>query len=248
MQPYDIIAFDLDGTLTPSKSPLDSEMSALLVELLKKYKVAVISGAALRQFEKQFLASLVATPSELRNLYIVPTNGANLCQYRIGWLCTHSYELTDEEKKAITVGFEKALAETGFEKPEKLFGDQIEDRGTQVTFSALGMEAPLELKEKWDPDHAKRARIVAALKPMLKDFSIHMGGATSIDVTRKGIDKAYGLNEVLKLAECPPERMLFVGDELRPDGNDAPALTIGCQSRAVKGPKETKEVIQGLLA
>lgn len=245
---YKIIAFDLDGTLTPSKSPLEKDMGELLTKLMSKYKVAVISGASLKQFEKQFLTNLNASPNELRNLYIIPTNGASLCQYKTGWLCVHSYEFSEEEKKTINEAFKKALAETSFEQPPTLYGEQIEDRGTQLTFSAFGMQAPLALKEKWDPDHAKRSRIVNALKPYLKDFSVHMGGATSIDVTRKGIDKAYGLKEVLKLTNLKPAEMLFVGDEIREDGNDLPALALGEQSRSVTGPEETKQIIRELLA
>ena len=45
-----LIVFDLDGTLAESKSSVDSEMSALLYDLLAVVKVAVISGGDWPQF------------------------------------------------------------------------------------------------------------------------------------------------------------------------------------------------------
>jgi len=65
-----------------------------------------------------------------------------------------------------------------------------------VTFSALGQQAPLAEKEKWDPDFAKRKKITAILEKHIPEFSIRMGGATSIDVTKSGIDKAYGIGKL----------------------------------------------------
>ena len=73
------------------------------------------------------------------------------------------------------------------------WGEVIEDRGSQITFSALGQQAPLAEKEKWDPDFAKRKKIKALVDPLIPEFSVRLGGATSIDVTKPGIDKAYGI-------------------------------------------------------
>jgi phosphomannomutase len=53
-----LIIFDLDGTLAESKLPLDAEMAALLARLLEVVKVAVISGGAWAQYEKQVLSHL----------------------------------------------------------------------------------------------------------------------------------------------------------------------------------------------
>ncbi len=244
---YELVAFDLDGTLTESKSPLDEEMAKLIVELLKNLKVSVISGASLSQYQRQFLGHLPASPNELRNLFILPTDGITHCEFDAGWRCEHDYEFTEEEKQTIYKAFEKALKDAGYTPPQKMYGDMIEDRGAQITFSALGMSAPYEEKKVWDPDHKKREHIISFMKPLLSDFSVHIGGSTSIDVTRHNIDKAYGLTQLLKRLNLEPERMLFVGDELFVDGNDAPALTLGCECRQVAGPEETKKLIRELL-
>src|SRR3546814_6001011 len=88
--------------------------------------------------------------------------------------------------------------------------------------SALGQQAPLDAKEQWDPDFAKRKAIQAELIQRLPGFSIKMGGTTSIDVTREGVDKAYGLERLSCESGIPLDAMLFVGDAIFPGGNDYP--------------------------
>ncbi len=246
----DIIAFDLDGTLAPSKSPLQPEMAAVLIKILQHWKVAVISGASFAQFQSQFLHNLPCPISLLANLSILPTDGGELCRYDAHtnkWQCTQDQPFTDEEKQKIREAFAHAFTTVGFVQPPTTYGPIIEDRSTQITFSAYGMEAPLDIKKTWDPEHRKRSAMVAALKPLLPGFSIHIGGATSIDITRAGIDKAYGLRKLLTTFSITPQRMVYVGDELFPDGNDAPALTVGALCVAVQGPEETIQVLKNLL-
>lgn len=254
MKKFELIAFDIDGTLTRSKSPLednpavDTDMSDLLNRLMTKYKVAIISGASMKQFETQILAHLSKDADTLKNLYLLPTNGTTLCTYETDkWLCPAPNALTDAEKKEIYAAFDKMFVEIGFVIPKQIYGEIIEDRGSQITFSAFGQKAPIELKETWDKDHGKRQEMILALRKYLPDFASHIGGTTSIDVTKKGIDKAYGLKKILKYLNLTNEKLLYVGDELFPDGNDAPALTLGVVCRAVKNPEETKEIIWELL-
>lgn len=246
----DIVVFDLDKTLSESKTPLDSDMSALLCALLRVKKVAVISGAAFKQFETQFLRRLTCPPEAFKNLFLLPTNGASLYEYQNGeWTCVYRMEFTDAEKKKIFVALEMAFKKTNFKKPEKVYGALIEDRGTQITFSGLGSDAPLALKEKWDPDIAKRTILAEALQTELSDFAISIGGATSIDITRKGIDKAYGIRKLTSRLKYAPKQVFYVGDALFPGGNDASVLSLGIGYASVKegGVAETKNVIRGIL-
>ncbi len=105
--------------------------------------------------------------------------------------------MTADEKGKIISSLKKALDESGF-KIEKVWGEEIEDRGSQITFSALGQQAPLEEKNKWDPDFTKRKKIKGILDTLIPEFSVRMGGATSIDVTKLGIDKAYGVRKLTR--------------------------------------------------
>ena len=241
-----LIVFDLDGTLAKSKSALDSEMATLLGDLLAVVKVAIISGGDMPQFQKQVLDRL---PSGIRldNLSILPTSGTKYFSYNGQWKKLYSEDLTSAEKQKIEDSLEEAVTKTGFQ-PKETWGERIEDRGTQITYSALGQQAPLEAKESWDPDFAKRKQIKSILDGMLPDFSVRLGGATSIDVTRPGIDKAYGIRKLRDILGIPISEMLFVGDALFPGGNDYPALQAGADSIEVRDPDETKRVIETIVA
>ncbi len=241
-----LIIFDLDGTLAESKSPLDAEMASCLGRLLEVVQVAVISGGAWPQFEKQMLSHL---PDEerLRRLSLLPTCGTRFYRWDGTWKLLYAEDFTDPEKKKITAALNEALEVSGL-RPEKHWGEQIEDRGSQITFSALGQEAPLEVKKTWDPDFEKRKKIGAILKPMIPDFSMQLGGSTSIDITRPGIDKGYGVKKLQETLGISILDMIFVGDALFPGGNDYPAKQAGVVSIAVRDPHETKRVVEALIA
>jgi HAD superfamily hydrolase (TIGR01484 family) len=241
-----LIVYDLDGTLAESKSSLDAKMSALLHDLLGIVKVAIISGGDWPQFEKQVLSHL-PHDERLVNLSILPTCGTKFFQYKGDWKKLYSEDFTAGEKERIVTSLEKAVGQAGF-KPAKVWGEVIEDRGSQITFSALGQQAPLEEKDKWDPDYAKRKKIKAILDILIPEFSVRMGGATSIDVTKPGIDKAYGIRKLRDILGIPLEEMIFIGDALFPGGNDYPAKEAGVVSIAVRGPQETKPVTEAIIA
>jgi phosphomannomutase len=245
-----VVAFDIDDTLTESKQPLDQEMASLLNELLKKKKVAIISGAAFEQINTQIIGHLSSSPVELSSLYLLPTNGATLYEYREGWKQVYNHELTLEEKQKIFNAFEIAFKETELVQPEQIYGVLIEDRGAQVTYSGLGSKAPIEEKQKWDPGHIKRNALRVVLMRELPEFSISMGGSTSIDITRKGVDKAYGLTELMKYLHITPEEMLYVGDAFFPGGNDASVigLRVSYASEDAPGLEDTKNTIRSLLS
>ena len=241
-----LIVFDLDGTLAESKSSLDAEMSALLHDLLGVVKVAIISGGDWPQFEKQLLSNL-PHDQRLVNLSILPTCGTKFFQYTGNWKQLYEEDFTANEKEKIITSLRKAVGIAGFES-KKVWGEVIEDRGSQITFSALGQQAPLEEKNKWDPGFTKRKKIKAILDPLIPEFSVHMGGATSIDVTKPGIDKAYGIRKLRDLLGISLKEMIFIGDALFVGGNDYPAEEAGVVSISVRGPSETKPVTKAIIA
>jgi HAD superfamily hydrolase (TIGR01484 family) len=241
-----LIVFDLDGTLAESKSSLDAEMSTLLHDLLGVVKVAVISGGGWPQFEKQVVFKL-PHDDRLRQLSLLPTCGTQFYQYSGDWNKLYEEDFSVEEKQQIVGSLKKAVAAAGF-KFEKVWGEQIEDRGSQITFSALGQQAPLEEKNKWDPDYFKRKQIKAIVDTLIPEFSVRIGGATSIDVTKPGIDKAYGIKKLRDLLGISLKDMIYIGDALFVGGNDYPAEEAGVVSIPVQGPHETKRVIQTIIA
>ena len=242
----ELVIFDLDGTLAESKLPVDAEMAALLVRLLEVAKVAIISGGAWPQFETQVLSNL-PHDERLTDLSILPTCGTKFYRYDGAWQEIYSEDFSTDEKEKVIDGLNKAIDQSGF-KPVKHWGELIEDRGSQITFSALGQEAPLDEKKKWDPDFKKREKIKAILEPLIPAFSVRLGGATSIDITKLGIDKAYGVRKLREILGVAIRDMLFVGDAIFPGGNDYPAKQAGVVSIEVRDPDDTKCVIQTIIA
>lgn len=243
-----LVAFDLDGTLAESKQALKDTMGEALADLLAVANVAVISGGDWLQFQKQ-VASRLPARADRSKLWLMPTTGTKLYTYNKEgqWQAVYAELFSDDAKKKILEAFDAALEATGF-TPEKTWGERIEDRGSQITFSALGQEAPITVKEHWDPEFAKRKVIQADLRKRLPELSINMGGATSIDITQKGVDKAYGLKKLRDASGIPLERMMFIGDAIFPGGNDYPAKQLGLKTVRVKDPDGTLAAIGGIVA
>ncbi|KAI4723214.1 hypothetical protein E4T48_00521 [Aureobasidium sp. EXF-10727] len=242
-----LVAFDLDGTLAESKQPIKPDMGEALSNLLSVSNVAIISGGDWPQFHKQ-VASRLPSSANLSKLWLMPTTGTKLYTYRDNaWQVVYAELFSEQERAHIIKAFELSLAATGF-TPEQTWGERIEDRGSQITFSALGQQAPVREKEHWDPDFAKRKVIQADLRTRLPGLSINMGGATSIDITREGVDKGYGLKKLRDASGIPLEQMMFIGDAIFPGGNDYPAKEIGLKTVRVKDPDGTLAAIAGIVA
>ena len=239
-----LVIFDLDGTLAESKAAIDEEMSSILSNLMTVARVAIISGGDWPQFQKQVLAHLPHT--DLNKLLILPTCGTKFFNYDHGWKQLYAENFTPDEKDLITKELNKAVQESGFEA-KKTWGEQIEDRDSQITYSALGQAAPIKEKKKWDADFEKRKEIKKILDKTLKGFAVNMGGATSIDITRPGIDKAYGIKKLKKALNIKFSEMIFIGDALIEGGNDHPAYKTGIDCLKVRGPEDTKRVIEGIM-
>ncbi|MDB5325398.1 MAG: HAD-superfamily hydrolase subfamily [Phycisphaerales bacterium] len=245
-----LIVFDLDGTLAESKSALDVDMAALLGELMRVVKVAVISGGDWPQFQKQVLANLATdqvSGEQLGQLSLLPTCGTKFYQYAGTWTQLYAENFTVDQKEKITRSLTQAVVAAGF-TAAKTWGEQIEDRGSQVTFSALGQEAPIEEKKQWDADFSKRKKIRTILIGMIPEFAVNLGGTTSIDITKPGIDKAYGIRKLRDTLGIAISEMIFIGDALFPGGNDYPAKEAGALSIQVRDPNETKRVIEAIIA
>ena len=242
-----LIAFDLDGTLALSKQPLDDEMADLLAQLTAVAMVDIISGGDWPQFEKQVVSRMPAR-ARLDNFVIQPTTGTKLYRHQDGaWGRIYADLFTAQESQHIREALTAAVEQAGYAHAQT-WGEQIEDRGSQITFSALGQQAPLDAKDAWDPDHAKRKILQGILQRMLPDLSINIGGTTSIDITRKGIDKAYGMKKLSETVGVALDDILFLGDAIFPGGNDYPAKTLGLDTVRVRDVQETKSVVTGLIA
>lgn len=251
-----LIAFDLDGTLAESKSPAEDRMMEDLNQLLDKFHVCVISGGKFQQFEKQLLANLNVEPTKLEKLHIMPTCGTRYYAYSLAdkaWKEIYAENFTEEEKKKIVHALNKGFDDLGY-REKKTYGECIEDRGSQVTFSVLGQDIVdvlgkegVRQKEAWDPDNKKKNELRDYIAPLIPEFEVRVGGVTSIDVTKKGIDKAYGMKKLMEMLEIDKEDILFIGDRVQPGGNDYPVKAMGIDCLEISRWQETALAIEAIL-
>jgi HAD superfamily hydrolase (TIGR01484 family) len=255
LKPKKLIVFDLDGTLAKSKSVADKEMVTLLAQLLATKKVAVIGGGKYGLFKQQLLQTLKPKKELAKNLFLFPTTASAFYRYNSGWKQVYYHEIPKAQRALIKKTFDRVFKEIGYKHPAKTYGKVIEDRGTQVTFSALGQEIVamlgkrgLVLKDQWrDANKATKMQIAKLMQKYLPQFSIRAAGHTSVDVTRKGIDKAYGLKQIEKYLKVKIKDMLFVGDAIFPGGNDYAITKTTIDYVPVHGPEDTKKVIRAIL-
>jgi len=248
-----IIAFDLDGTLAESKQHLESDVSDLLCELLKDKIVVVITGGSFEQFKKQFLPYFKPSDSDKDNIYknliLLSTSGSQRYQYEGGdWKMTDIEEFPSGTKKEILDALNEIIESGNFGIGPAIEGDSvIEDRLTQITMSALGQHAPLDLKKAWDSNQEIRKEIKIILESKLPEVNIIIGGTTSLDILPKGFDKAKGLFRLLEKLGMPKEDMIFVGDAIFPGGNDYSVYEAGIESIKTSGRDETASIIKSWL-
>ena len=251
-----LIVFDLDGTLAESKSAMDSEMSGLLATLLQKRMVAVIGGGKYDLFRSQLIARLSAPKELLARLFLFPTTATSFYRYKNGWKKVYALHLSAAQSAKIKRTFEKVFKEIGYQHPKKTYGEIIENRGTQVSFSVYGQdvvavlgEKGIQMKKEWKRKfNPTKIKISKLMQKYLPEFEVRAAGLTTVDVTRKGIDKAYGIEQIEAHLHVPRSQMVFAGDALFPGGNDYAVRRTGVQCIPVKGPEDTKKLISSWLS
>ena len=98
-----------------NKKELDEEMAELLRKLLGKKNVAVLTGGAYGQFQKQFLPFLRGTEAELKKLSIFPVCATSFYEWRNkNWKKVYEEKLSIAEKKKIKRAFSDALPKISY--------------------------------------------------------------------------------------------------------------------------------------
>lgn len=245
-----VLAFDLDDTLAVSKAPLSDRMAELLGRLLEQFDVCVISGARFEQFQKQIIGQADFSPMQLRRLHLMPTCGTRYYRFNEvakAWELEYAEDLTAEEKAKIFAALEAGAKELGYWE-ENPAGDIIDDRESQITFSALGQNAKAEDKYEWDRDGVKKRTLREYVAKALPEFEVRAGGTTSIDVTKPGIDKAYGMHKLIDILDLSRDDILYFGDSISEGGNDYPVKAMGIDALEVSQWEDTAARLETILA
>ena len=248
-----VLAFDIDQTLNVAKTPIPDEIADLLNQCLDHFEICPISGQKFDQFLIQIVDRLVehgATAKQLAHLHLFVAQGTQYYRYENNdWKQVYNYPLTDEQVKKISETIEQAARELGYWEEDKLQeGDEIiENRLSQVTFSALGQKAGTEAKYAWDPDCKKREKIVARCKELAPEFDYEIGGTTSINAITPGMNKVFGMTHLLEELKVDKKDILYFGDMTQPGGNDYPVVQMGIDTITVRNHEDTAYALRGIL-
>ena len=246
-----LFLFDVDGTLTESKAAMTESMAEVLRKLLGVCGVAILSAAGHDQLRKQCADHI--TENDTRRFghpfVLAPTSGNDIHGYTEGCAWESLYDgpaFGDADVAHIEEAIRKATEEIGYAHPEKTYGEVVENRGKQITFSALGQEAPLEEKIAWNGrNDAVRAELREVLQRMLPEYIVRVGGTTSIDISRG--DKGDGVERISRVLDTPVESMLFFGDQLHENGNDHAVFRTGIDAVEVMNHTETERILTTFL-
>ena len=248
-----VLAFDVDQTLNIAKTPIPPEIAELLTKCLDHFEICPISGQKFDQFLIQIVDEMKdATPKQLKHLHLFVAQGTQYYRYNTrkkDWDQVYNYPLTDKQVAKITEAIETAAKELGYWEEDKLAkGDEIiENRLSQVTFSALGQKAGTEAKYVWDPDHKKREAIVKRCKELAPEFDYEIGGTTSINAITPGMNKVFGMTHLMEELNVKKEDILYFGDMTQPGGNDYPVVQMGIDTITVRSHEDTAYALRGIL-
>jgi phosphomannomutase len=247
------IVFDLDGTLTGSKVPIERPMAETLLELVRRLDVGIVTGGRYRLIKVQvlpYLDELGWSDDDRRRLHLLPACGTQRRRWDgRTWHQEFREDLDPIDRERVPDVLTRAAQDLGlFES--RHWGDYIDDRGGQITYSVFGQQAPLEVKQAWDPDGTKKERIRLLAAERLPHLSVVSGASSSIDVTRPGRDKAFGVERLAAALGVRLEQLVFVGDRLQDGGNDASLRRLPVALVSVRRPSDTltwaREVVDRL--
>lgn len=247
---YKLIACDLDDTLAETKQPIEASIAFLIERLIEHYDICVITGGTFEQIERNVITRLPG--GALKNLsrfHAMSTSGSTYHRYNASnrkWDTVYNHTLSSIERKNIIEIVEHTVRKAGL---WELYPDGaiIQDRQSQITFSALGQQANPKLKRAWDPTRTKRQMLREKIANALPSYEVVINGNTSIDVLQKGIDKGFGLGKLMEYNGLLPRDVLFFGDSLQPGGNDYPVLELGIEAIEVSKWQQTEQYIIHLL-
>lgn len=248
-----VLAFDIDQTLNVAKTPITDDIAKLLVDCLNYFEICPISGQKFDQFLVQIVDRLPnPTPKQLSHLHLFVAQGTQYYRFnptKKDWEQVYNYPLTDAQVAKISQTIEQAARELGYWEEDKLAkGDEIiENRLSQVTFSALGQKAGTEAKYAWDPDCKKREKIVARCKELAPEFDYEIGGTTSINAITPGMNKKFGMTHLLEELKVKKSDVLYFGDMTQPGGNDYPVIKMGIDTITVRNHEDTGFALKGIL-
>lgn len=240
--------FDLVSPTAVSKSALGPRLVTLLDALLVSVRRTVTSRGSRLQLERQLLAghSDPVAGDHVERLSLTATSGPKFFESGSTWKLRDAEPFDEHGRRTMIAALQPVVGDSAIET-RPTWGAPIEGRGGQITLPALGQEAPRPAKQQRDPDSQQRERMRAGLAELAPEYSARLGGMTSNNVTRSGVDEAYGLRKLRDIPGIALGELRFLIDALLPGGNDDPVQQVGVPSTRVRDPEQSQSVIRILL-
>ncbi|HTR18863.1 MAG TPA: HAD-IIB family hydrolase [Candidatus Paceibacterota bacterium] len=243
-----VALFDLDNTLAEPFRPVSDAIAEAFGRLITTLPISIMTAASLERIQVEVLSRL-SGDTDFSRLTLFTSNAGQSFAFDVDhWQEQYHFEFTDAQLQQIRAAIEEAIRETNALANTKVYGEQFIDYRGYFAFTALGIGAPVAERRAWDPDFSRRRKLQATVARKLPEFDVYIGGSTSIDVTLKGISKAYGIEWLSKRLNMAPADMLYVGDALYEGGNDFVVIKTGVRTKATSGPEETLGIINQLIA
>lgn len=241
--------FEQDGTIAPSKQQTTRHIAELLAKLQHKVRVGIISGESIRLME-ECVIELMPPEALSDRLFMLPVSGSALYTYADGERRElYCYPIAQADVRRIETAMLEAALETGvIDFTHLSHGDRIENRGSQITLSAFGQKAPLALKQRWDPDYAKRTLLRDAIAAKLPEFQVKWGGLTSVDVTLPGENKATGIRRLAEFLHLPVSEITYIGNSLFPGGHNEIVKETGVRVVEVDNQDDLVHLLDAVLS
>ena len=234
-----LIAFDLDGTLTQHKTPLDPQNKAVLDRLREMgYELLMVgAGQCMRIFNQmnQYPIDIVGNYGLQYSKYD-PETKSLIPVYDHALPCDR-----ESVDKRVTAMREKY----GF---TEFAGDNVEYHSSGcVTFPVLGTKAKQEDKLAFDPDRAKRRAIYADICEVFSDYTVFVGGSSSFDMAPFPFDKAYALSKYCADHGFSHDEVVYIGDDYGEGGNDESVYKSDFNYLTIDDYRDFPEVVKELL-
>lgn len=227
------VFFDLDDTLTPSRSRMKSEHEQLFAQLSSRRDIVVVSGAQESQMRKQ-----LPDPSQVR-YYMLTQNGNHAISPDSQVLWSESF--SNAQKQVIVATIERWRAEVAIDVHDE--EDLVEDRGSQISYSLIGHEEDRAKKAAFDPGGPMRTKFLKAhpedaARLVEAGIEVTVAGTTCFDFFLLGKNKGFHVARVAQRMNWNKNDCLYIGDALEPGRNDETVIGV-VPTHQVKNPDDT---------
>lgn len=199
--------FDVDGTITPSRKPMDKTFVPEFLKFSLENEVSLVSGSNFEKLVEQLDSEI------LKSVKYTFCCSGNHVKFLGKTIYKNIFEFSEEVYEWLN----KALSYSHF--PLRT-GNHIERRIGSINFSIVGRNANSDERQiyvDWDKQFNERVYLSQTFNKLFPKYTATIGGETGLDITKNKLDKRQVVTWLDK-----ESFLIFVGDKCEYGGNDYP--------------------------